>query len=154
MIYCTGTRLVHFRLAGLIIPLTCQHFPVGTIPYHKRKGTKQKLIIMATMGGRIPLSLQKIFMASNQGEEVYVPPSDNTAFKVYGLNACDSKKSILFNYASSEGFKKSFASVSFFRIRCLFVLSILSYDMITLSHILYSFLLVSFDRFLLKPNST
>ena len=68
---------------------------------------------MATMGGRIPLSLQKIFMASNQGEEVYVPPSDNTAFKVYGLNACDSKKSILFNYASSEGFKKSFASVSF-----------------------------------------
>ena len=68
---------------------------------------------MATgLGGRIPLSLQKIFMASNQGEEVYTPPADNTAFKVYGLSQKDARKPVLFKFASGEGFKKSFASVS------------------------------------------
>ena len=34
-----------------------------------------------TLGGRIPASLQAIFMASNRGEEVYEAPKD--AFKVF-----------------------------------------------------------------------
>uniref|UniRef100_A0A7S3LFX1 ANK_REP_REGION domain-containing protein n=1 Tax=Amphora coffeiformis TaxID=265554 RepID=A0A7S3LFX1_9STRA len=63
------------------------------------------------LGGRIPASLQAIFTASNKGEEVYVPPTDNTAFKVYGLSSSDQRKPILFKYASSSGFKKTFAAV-------------------------------------------
>ena len=66
----------------------------------------------AVLGGRIPASLQAIFTASNQGEEVYVPPTDNSAFKVYGLSSSDQRKPILFKYASSAGFKKTFSAVS------------------------------------------
>lgn len=66
----------------------------------------------AGLGGRIPASLQAIFTASNKGEEVYVPPADNSAFKIYGLSSKDQKKPILIKYASSSGFKKTFAAVS------------------------------------------
>ena len=66
----------------------------------------------AVMGGRIPASLQAIFMASNQGQEVYTPPADNSAFKVYGLSSKDKKKPLLAKFASSSGVKKMFASVS------------------------------------------
>lgn len=34
-------------------------------------------------GGRIPDSLKAIFLVSNQGKEVFVPPTDNTASKVF-----------------------------------------------------------------------
>ena len=37
-------------------------------------------------GGRIPDSLKAIFMASNQGKEVYVPPTDNSASRVFRRN--------------------------------------------------------------------
>jgi hypothetical protein len=35
------------------------------------------------LGGRIPASLQAIFLASNRGNEVNTPPPRNAAFKIF-----------------------------------------------------------------------
>jgi hypothetical protein len=35
------------------------------------------------LGGRIPASLQAVFLASNRGNEVNTPPPRNVAFKIF-----------------------------------------------------------------------
>ena len=66
----------------------------------------------AILGGRIPASLQAIFMASNQGEEVYIPPADKSAFKVYGVTSKDAAKPVVVKYVNGTGLKKNFIGVS------------------------------------------
>ena len=66
---------------------------------------------MATMGGRIPASLQAIFMASNKGEEVYVPPTDNSANRVYRRNRSEDGKAVIVKFAGSS-LKRTLSSVS------------------------------------------
>uniref|UniRef100_A0A7S3LFU4 Uncharacterized protein n=1 Tax=Amphora coffeiformis TaxID=265554 RepID=A0A7S3LFU4_9STRA len=57
---------------------------------------------MATTGSRIPASLQAIFMASNKGEEVYVPPADNAANRVYRRNRSEAGKPVFVKFAGSS----------------------------------------------------
>jgi hypothetical protein len=46
----------------------------------------------ATRNDRIPAALQAIFLASNGGEEVHVPPPSNAAFKVFSILRRKNKK--------------------------------------------------------------
>jgi hypothetical protein len=46
----------------------------------------------ATRNDRIPAALQAIFLASNGGEEVHVPPPSNAAFKVFSIFRRKNKK--------------------------------------------------------------
>ena len=66
----------------------------------------------AVLGGRIPASLQAIFTASNKGEEVHAPPTDKSAFKVYGLTSKGAAKPVVGKYANGSGFKRNLISVS------------------------------------------
>ena len=66
---------------------------------------------MATTGNRIPASLQAIFMASNKGEEVYVPPTDNSANRVYRRNRSEAGKPVFVKFAGSS-LKRTMTNVS------------------------------------------
>jgi hypothetical protein len=49
---------------------------------HSRQGSDMNISSHSTRRGRIPAALQAIFLASNGGEEVHVPPK-NLGFKVF-----------------------------------------------------------------------
>jgi len=66
---------------------------------------------MATFGNRIPASLQAVFMASNKGEEVYVPPADNSAYRVYRRNRSEAGKPVFVKFAGSS-LKRTMTNVS------------------------------------------
>lgn len=59
-------------------------------------------------GGRIPAALQAIFMASNAGHEVYTPPTDKSANRVFGKET----KPVMLKYGGNLAAKKRLAHVS------------------------------------------
>ena len=65
---------------------------------------------MVATASRIPSSLQAVFMASNKGEEVYEPPADNSANRVYQRNGSERVKFITMSAASC--FPASISKVS------------------------------------------
>lgn len=50
-------------------------------------------------------------MASNRGEEVYAPPTDNSACRVYRRNRSEESKPVFVKFAGSS-LKRTLASVS------------------------------------------
>ena len=65
--------------------------------------TRVKNTMTASQMGRIPDSLKAIFLASNQGCEVYVPPTDKSAFKVFRKSRTEPGKKILSPSNPQEG---------------------------------------------------
>ena len=66
---------------------------------------------MTTAIGRIPAALQAIFTASNQGEEVYEPPTDKSAFKVFQREQGAPRKPIFGSFTSTPCLPFSIANV-------------------------------------------
>lgn len=67
----------------------------------------------ATFGSRIPAALQAIFTASNKGEEVYQPPTDNSANRVFRRNRGEQGRPILVSFtAAASCLPMSIARVS------------------------------------------
>ena len=67
---------------------------------------------MANTASRIPLALQKIFMASNQGEEVHDAPEEGEAFRVYRGRCREGQpKPVMVKY-NNPALKRAYASVS------------------------------------------
>ena len=64
------------------------------------------------MVSRIPASLQAVFMASNQGQEVHVAPKDNSAYRVYRRQKGMSEPKPVFAKYATASYKRVFASVS------------------------------------------
>ena len=71
---------------------------------------------MTTTASRIPSSLQAIFMASNQGEEVYEPPADNSANRVFERNQNERMRPVLFTISAASCFPASISRVSRFTV--------------------------------------
>eukprot|EP00977_Amphora_coffeiformis_P002044 scaffold381_cov178-Amphora_coffeaeformis.AAC.33 len=68
---------------------------------------------MAATASRIPSSLQAIFMASNKGEEVYEPPADNSASRVFRTDHSErTLKPVLFTISPASCFPGSMSRVS------------------------------------------
>lgn len=75
---------------------------------------------LPTTTGRIPLSLQQVFVASSQGKQVDAPPADQTAFCIYHHRHpihCSNKATaplplVLSKFTSIPAFQKSLCSVS------------------------------------------
>uniref|UniRef100_A0A7S3P8S1 Uncharacterized protein n=1 Tax=Amphora coffeiformis TaxID=265554 RepID=A0A7S3P8S1_9STRA len=67
---------------------------------------------MAATASRIPSSLQAIFMASNKGEEVYEPPADNSASRVFRTDHSErTLKPVLFTISPASCFPGSMSRV-------------------------------------------
>lgn len=66
---------------------------------------------MATTTSRIPASLQAIFMASNQGQEVHEAPKDNSAYRVYRRNRKEEGKPVFARFGGAA--KRIMTSVRF-----------------------------------------
>lgn len=62
---------------------------------------------------RIPAALQAVFMASNKGEEVYVPPTDHSANRVYRRHRSEQGKPVFEKVGGGSAFlDKAVHSVS------------------------------------------
>ena len=85
--------------------------------HHYRSSIRFRFIshdyTMATTG-RIPESLKAIFTASNQGKEVYVPPKDRSACKVFRRNRGENTRGILAKPQYQRFQSTNFGHVSLF----------------------------------------
>ena len=77
------------------------------LPFRRKKILT--VTIMANTASRIPLALQKIFMASNQGEEVHDAPQE--ASRVYRRSRDGQPKPVMVKY-NNPALKRTYASVS------------------------------------------
>jgi hypothetical protein len=66
------------------------------------------------LGGRIPASLQAVFLASNRGNEVNTPPPRNAAFKTFFRNLTSMRE----KYAKKGSKKVKLITPVVVKVRC------------------------------------
>eukprot|EP00977_Amphora_coffeiformis_P027750 scaffold34638_cov161-Amphora_coffeaeformis.AAC.21 len=95
---CRGAPPVHVTPTGK----KNRRKKLTQIPEWQRNRTTTRKTMTAPQTGRIPDSLKAVFLASNQGREVYVPPADKSAFKVFCGSRNEPGKKILRQHSNPQ----------------------------------------------------